>query len=522
MALLEDVLIALEKRRPRPSIADKGNPFLEGNFAPVGRESDFPSLEVTFGKLPEELRGTLYRMSPAPRFEPINRSLYHWFDGDGMIDAFFFDGKQVAHKNRWVRTEKLEIEERAGRALFGGLRDLVTSTQLAGFFGLGFTAPEMLKLQLGSYLGKRPTDEQIAKILRSMDRSNTSIQLLAGRLLSLVEGSGAHEIDPQTLATRGRFDFSGALDPLKGGMVAHPKVEHDSRTVYTFGYWGDRGGVSYYVFGRDGSLRLRRDITLPYPAMMHDFSVTETRAIFYHMPAVLHMEDLTSPDTIRWEPEKGARLVVVGRDDAQSPLHMFHLPPCYVFHPLNAFDDGDSVVLDVVKYPRLPLFDPVSSEASARPADDSAGRLTRMRLDLTTGKIAETVLDDVACEFPTCDPRYATRRHRYGFLAARLGETSGEGPFNAIGFVDFQKVSIRYRSLGPSSFTNEPLFVPRSKDAAEGDGYLISTVFHAKENACDLLILDAQNIESDPVAVVRTKQRVPFGFHGTFVSSFPS
>ncbi|HND11012.1 MAG TPA: carotenoid oxygenase family protein [Pseudomonadota bacterium] len=519
MALLEDVLVAIEKRRPRKVPAGASNPFLEGNFAPVGTESDFPSLQVIAGALPPDLRGTLYRMSPAPKYDPLNRALYHWFDGDGMIDAFVFDGKTVSHKNRWVQTEKLQLEQRAGQALFGGLRDLASSTKLEGLFGLGFTAPEILALQLGSYVGKRPTNEQIGKILRSMDRSNTSIQLLAGKLLSLVEGSGGHEIDPQTLATRGRFDFSGVIDLQKGGMVAHPKVEHSTGKVFTFGYWGERGGISYYALDRAGQLILRRDIDLPYPAMMHDFSVTESRAVFYHMPAVLHMEDLSSPDTIRWEPEKGARIVVIGREDPQSPLHMYHLPPCYIFHPLNAFDDGDAVVLDVVKYRRLPLFDSVGDAKSDRPTEEVPGLLTRLRLCLLTGKITESVLDDVACEFPSCDPRYATRRHRYGFVAARRGETTGEGPFNAIGCVDFDSRTIRYRSLGPSSFTNEPLFVPRHSDAAEGEGYLLSTVFHAKENVCDVLVLDAQNVDGDPVAVVRAKQRVPFGFHGTWVSA---
>lgn len=519
MALLEDVIVSLEKRRPRPAPSIGRNPFLEGNFAPVGKESDFPTLQVIAGQLPDTLRGTLYRMSPAPKYDPPNRALYHWFDGDGMIDAFFFDGKTVSHKNRWVQTEKLQLEERAGYALFGGLRDLASSMKLEGLFGLGFTATEVVSLQLGAYFGKRPTSEQIGRILRSMDRSNTSIQLLAGKLLSLVEGSGGHEIDPQSLATRGRFDFSGTIDLLRGGMVAHPKVEHASGKVFTFGYWGERGGVSYYVYDRAGQLVMKRDIDLPYPAMMHDFSVTETRAIFYHMPAVLHMEDLSSPDTIRWEPEKGARIVVIGREDPLSPLRIYHLPPCYIFHPLNAFDDGESVVLDVVKYQRLPLFDSVESASQDRPTEEVPGRLTRLRLDLSTGQISETVLDDVACEFPSCDPRHATHKHRYGFLAARRGETTGEGPFNAIGCVDFQTGSLRYRSLGPSSFTNEPLFVPRHADAAEGDGYLLSTVYHAKEGVCDLLILDAQNVEAEPVAVVRAQQRIPFGFHGTWVGA---
>ena len=519
MAILESLLVALDKRRPRPAEALRKNPYLEGNFAPVGYEADTPALDVIAGAIPQTLRGTLYRMSPAPRFPPVNRGLYHWFDGDGMIDAFFIDGGRVHHKNRWVRTEKLQIEERAGRALFGGLRDLATSTSIEGFLGLGFSAIELLTLQALGALGRKPSMDVIARILRAMDRSNTSIQKMAGRLLTLVEGSGAHEIDPHTLETLGRFDFDGAIDLTKGGMLAHPKIEPTTGAIYTLGYWGDRGGLTYYVIGRDGKLRLKREFETTYAAMMHDFSVTATRAVFYHLPAVLHLEDVKDPNVIRWEPSRGARIGVVDRDSPSAPLRWYSIPPCYIFHPLNAYDEGNTVVLDVVKFARLPLFDLASDEAVQLIDESVPGNLTRLVLDLDTGKVTETKIDEAPCEFPTCDPRYAMRRHRYGWIGARVGETCGRGHLNAIGKVDYQTGQVRFRTLGKSSYTGEALFVPRSDDAPEGDGYLMSTIYHADEGVSDLLILDAQQIEAEPVAVIRTRQRVPFGFHGTWVPS---
>lgn len=517
MAILESLLLALDRKRPRPAPSNVPNLYLEGNFAPLGFESDSPDLTVTAGAIPATLRGTLYRMSPAPRFEPVNRDLYHWFDGDGMIDAFFLDGGRVSHKNRWVRTEKLRIEEQAGRALFGGLRDLATSTSLQGYLGLGFTPGELLLLMAKARLGLPPSQEQITRIVSAFDRSNTSIQLLAGHLLTLVEGCGAHEIDPKTLATLGRFDFGGVIDRAHGGMVAHPKVDAATGTVYTFGYWGNRGGLTYYVLDRNGKLVQKREFLTPYPAMMHDFSVTETRAIFYHLPAVLHMDDAKSGNPIRWEPSRGARIGVVDRDDPAAPLRFYAIPPCYIFHPLNAYDEGSELVLDVVKYARLPLFDPGGENPNPAASEYPPGQLTRLRLHLDTGQLRETVIDDATVEFPVCDPRYASRRHRHGWMAARLGTPSQTGVLNALGHVDFETGKVRYRQLGPSSYTSEALFVPRSADAPEGDGYLLANVFHASEGVSDLLILDALHIDAEPVAVVRSKQRIPYGFHGTWV-----
>ena len=517
MALLTSLLCKLDARRPRPRGADLPNPYLQGNFAPLGAEHDTPSLDVIQGAFPADLRGAHYRMSPAPRFTPPSPGLHHWFDGDGMIDAFFVAGGRVSHKNRWVRTAKLEKEERAGHALFGGIRDLALSTSLEGWLAMGFTPGELVGLGVAGLLKRQPSDAQIRKVLSAMDRSNTSIFLLAGRLLSLVEGSGAHEIDPRSLATRGPFDFGGVLDALKGGMVAHPKVDPETGAIYTFGYWGMKGGITYRVIDGSGAQRFARDIETPYPAMMHDFSVTETHAVFYHLPAVLHMDEPTNPNTIRWEPSRGARIGVVSRDAPAAPVKWYEIAPCYVYHPLNAFDDGREVVLDVVRYPRLPLFDPGGESPNAPFDEYPAGKLTRVRLDLCSGETTETVLDESPCEFPIVDPRHALRRHRHGWFALRRGPTSGHGIMNAIGHIDMETGHVTYRDLGRATYTNEPVFVPRAAHSPEGDGYLLTTVHHADLGVSDLLLLDARNIAGEPIATARTKYRVPYGFHGTWV-----
>lgn len=520
MPLLDDLLLALDardKKRPRPRGLDLPNPYLEGNFAPVRHEQDSPPLDILQGAIPAELRGTHYSMSPAPRFPPLNPGLYHWFDGDGMIDAFHIEDGRVTHSNRWVRTAKLALEERAGHALFGGTRDFATSTSVEGWRSLGFSAADLLRLRVQGLLGKRPTDDQIARILPATNRSNTSILMMAGRLLTLLEGFAAHEIDPRSLATIGPFDFGGAIDPFKGGMVAHPKIEPGTGTIYTFGYWKGQPGLTYHVLGGDGSSRLVRDIETPYRAPMHDFSVTASRAIFYHLPAVLHVDDASDQDPIRWQPSRGARIGVVLRDDPAAPVRWYEIPPCYVFHQMNAFDDGDAIVLDVVRYSRVTLFDGGGESPNARPEEYPPGMLVRLRLDLGTGRVSESLLDDAPCEFPVVDPRFAMRAHRYGWVVARRGLTCGRGIMNAIGRVDFQTGEVRYRVLGRSSYVNEALFIPRSDDAAEGDGYLITTAYHADEGVSDLLILDATDLEREPVAVARTRQRVPYGFHGTWV-----
>ncbi|AKT42003.1 carotenoid oxygenase family protein [Chondromyces crocatus] len=498
--------------------ASSSNAYLRGNFAPLREETHTEALEVVAGEVPRGLAGALFRIGPAPRFEPIDALRYHWFDGDGMVDAFHFDGGRVSHRRRWVRTDKFRHEEEAGRALFGGMRDLATSTPPGGWIALGFSPMELLELHARSTFGVPLRDDQIHRVMRSQDRSNTNVLQMAGRLLSLEESSAAYELDPRTLETRGRFTFGGVLDVAP--MVAHPKVDPKTGVIYTFGYGSVPPYVVYYVFGPDGALRLRRPIDTTYPSMMHDFSVTETRAVFYHLPATLWMDNMKSGEPVRWEPSRGARIGVTARDDADAPVRWIDIPPCYVFHPMNAYDDGETLVLDIARYPRLPLFDLGGEAPNPRIQDNPEARLTRLRVDVQRGTVTEEALDEDAMEFPVVDPRHAMRPYRYGWAVSRRGACADErGMFNAITRYDLQERRVQRRLFGRASFPSEPIVVPRSATSAEGEGWLLTVVYHADEDRSELVVLDALDVEGAPVAVLRCPHRIPYGFHGSFVEA---
>ncbi|WP_437674254.1 carotenoid oxygenase family protein [Sorangium sp. So ce131] len=504
--------LGLAPREPDKALR---NPFLEGNYAPLRRETERDALELVAGAVPAALAGTLYRIGPAPRFDPPDPVLHHWFEGDGMVDAFRFGDGRVAHRRRWVRTDKLRWEEQAGRALFDGMRAFGRRIPLEGWKALGFTPAELVELRLRTLIGLPPREDQLRRIMRAHDRSNTNVLKLAGRLLTLIESAAAHELDPETLATRGRFTFGGALEARP--MVAHPKVDPESGDIYSFGYSVRRPYVTYDVFSPDGALRSSREIDVPFPAMMHDFAVTATRALFYHLPATMREENIRSDNPVRWEPSEGARIVVVPRDDPAAPVRVVDLPACFIYHTMNAFDDGGSVVLDVVRYPRLPLFDLGGENPNPPISENPDGRLTRLRIDLETGVVSDTLLDEAPVEFPVIDPRFAGRPYRYGWMVCRRGDSDGRGHHNAIALYDHLERRGRYRELGRSSFTSEPIFVARGKDTPEGEGWLLAVVYHAETDQSDLLVLDALAIERDPVAVLRCPHRIPYGFHGSWV-----
>jgi carotenoid cleavage dioxygenase len=63
------------------------------------------------------------------------------------------------------------------------------------------------------------------------------------------------------------------------------------------------------------------------------------------------------------------------------------------------------------------------------------------------------------------------------------------------------------------------VFTPRSPDAAEGDGWLTAVVWRAGENRSDFVVFDAQEVAKGPIGTAELPRRVPFGFHGNWVSA---
>jgi carotenoid cleavage dioxygenase-like enzyme len=60
------------------------------------------------------------------------------------------------------------------------------------------------------------------------------------------------------------------------------------------------------------------------------------------------------------------------------------------------------------------------------------------------------------------------------------------------------------------------VFVPRSADAADGDGWLLAVVYRGAEDRSDFVVYDAQDVTAGPIATAKVPRRVPFGFHGNW------
>ncbi len=473
------------------------HPMLRGYWEPWPMEGEIHDLPVA-GEIPRGLNGTLYRNGPNPQFAP--RGEYHFFGGDGMVHAFKLEDGRCHYRNRWVRTPKFERERDAGEALF------------AAFSGPDQSDPRARGVPGGP--------------------SNTNIVWHGGKLLALVEGGlPPVELDPDTLETLGVWNFEGALrQPIEPGVAealgieapdgvvdgpftAHPKIDPETGEMLAFGYSAIPPFLTYRVVDASGKLVRSEEISVPFPSMVHDFITTREHVIFPIFPATLRVERAAEgASVLAWEPDLGTHVGVMPRNGTSEDVVWFQTDPCFVFHPMNAHSEEDRVIAEMAQYERLPIGG-AGSGAEFVPA-----QLVRWTLDLASGTLKQEALDERMLEFPRLDERRAGLSYRYGY-AAGAGRGESGLPLlgtNAVLRYDLASGACEAHELGANSASGEPIFVPRSEGAAEGEGFLLSVVYRAETDRSELLILDAENVSGAPLATVRLPHRVPGGFHGNW------
>jgi carotenoid cleavage dioxygenase len=193
------------------------------------------------------------------------------------------------------------------------------------------------------------------------------------------------------------------------------------------------------------------------------------------------------------------------RDGANGDVRWFDVEPCYVFHPMNAYDDGDTVVLDVVRHPRM--FD-----TDRLGPNEGPPTLERWTVDLADGKVRESRIDDRGQEFPRVDERLVGKRHRYGYTPT-VDESNDAG--DTLLKHDLVGGNTAARCLGAGKALGEFVFEPSTPDACEDDGVLMGYVYDRSADRSELAILDAHTLED--VASIKLPHRVPAGFHGNWV-----
>ncbi len=444
---------------------DAPHPFLTGVHTPMAEELTLYDLPVE-GVLPRELDGRYVRIGPNAA-APDPRT-YHFFVGDGMLHGVRIrDGRALWYRNRWIRSN--EVAKARGLPAAPGPRHI-------------------------------------------FDTVNTSVLDHAGAGWALVEAGStpvrfAEELDDQRYE-----DFGGTLP---GSFSAHPRRDPATGELHALCYEAnDLKRVRYNIVDAGG--RVRRSVTIPveHGPLIHDCAITDRYVVILDLPLTLSLGVVMAGHGFpyRWNDRHPARVGLLPRDGEADEILWLPLDPCFVFHTANAYDLPDGrVALDVIAYDRMFAADNLAPDEAPRGFE-------RWLIDPQAGTVARTTLDATPQELPVIDDRRRGQPYRYAYALGLPSQASdslvGEAPLIKH---DLERQVRAVHGFGPGRIAGEFVFVPRSTDGAEDDGWLMGFVTEAEGAGTALEVLDAQNLAAAPVAIVRLPHRIPPGIHGAWL-----
>ena len=460
---------------------------LEANPVLLGwRGVDADRLQCTArieGRLPDELRGTFYRNGPSVH-ERFALRYHHLFDGDGMVQAFRFDGRGVTHRARVLATPKLVRETEAGRRLFSGF-----ATQVDGG----------------------------APVRRADDVNTANISVLDhhGELLALWEGGSASVLDRDTLEWR-RFKVWG--EGLEGlPFTAHPRVEADG-TLWAFGYtFAPAPALVLYHIAADGAV-VKAQALDPGPlGIVHDFVVTARHLVIVIPPLVFEPSRAEGMllDAFVWQPELGSRVLVVDKDDFNA-RRWYQLPAGFGFHHGNGWEDASGTI----RYDHCVAADATLMTETMR--NIMRGELTRQapehyaRFTLHRDGRAEGEDSGEEAEFPRIAPAVTGRRNRYVYTLGVSSRGHSGWRLRRVVKRDLESATSESFDYGPGVIAEEHVFVPRRVPRSEDDGWLVGAFLDYTRGLTGVAVFDARQVGDGPVARAWLDYPLPLAFHGQF------
>jgi len=458
-------------------------PHLTGALAPIFDELEVTDLPVE-GKIPTDLNGVYLRNGPNQRFEP--KGNFHIFDGDGMLHGAEFRGGTMTYRNKWVKTDGwIENSDRGSEGYWGVMNSVKGNED-------------------------RPMN----------DAANTDVIGHGGYALTTWYLCGTpYLIDPISLETvRSAPEYTAGTGQA---MSAHVKVDEHTGELMYFDYFSEPPFMSYGVVSHEGELTHHVPIELPGDRLSHDMAITANYSILHDMP-IYHDEGAhkAGRHKIVFNSELNTRFGVIPRHGASDSIKWFDFEPCFMYHVVNAWEEGDEVVMVACRY--LPAKhedgtydDERTAKMIGRLIMDS--RLWRYRMNVKTGEaIEESLNDDYNVEFPGYNSALTGRYSKWAYLVDHHRQ-------------DFRWTGIRKmntdtgESVGEWSDDHdhcwyaEPWYAPKDNATSEDDGYVVVFVWNDETRVQQLQVFDAQNISNGPIARVTLPQRVPAGFHGCWM-----
>ncbi|XVF47037.1 hypothetical protein PTKIN_Ptkin03bG0076900 [Pterospermum kingtungense] len=466
-----------------------------GNLAPVDEmePTDCPVIE---GELPISLNGVYIRNGPNPQLQPHRALLL--FDGDGMLHSLSLSNGHATYCCRYVKTYKYMLEREAGFPLVPNV--------FSGFFGLG----DILRFVMDT----RRIMTGHFNLMNGFGVANTGLAFFSNKLVALCESDLPYIInltEEGDIETLGRWEFE---KKLMTNMSAHPKVDLVTKETFSFTWSLSYPHLTYFRFDENGVKQKGIPIfSINRPCFIHDFAITKRFAVFHETQLVYSLgKVMTGRGTlVDYDPKKTPRIGIMPKYAMNdSEMMWFQVPGFNTIHIINAWENEDDDEIVFVASNIISVENIFNKTVNVS--------LEKVEINITTGYVCREIISPGNLEFGSINPFYVGRRTSYAYL----GVLEEVPKMSGLVKIDLETgLEVARRFYGPGCFGGEPLFVLKNSDNSdceEDDGFVMSYVHDEKANESKFMIMDAKSPELDIVAVVKLPRRVPYGFHGLFLS----
>lgn len=460
-------------------------------------ENDYvPEIE---GTIPAALNGTLYRNGPG-RFDRGGMRKTNVLDGDGMVQSFEISGGQAHYKNRFVRTEKFVKEEAAGRLQFA-----TWTTRAPGGIFANIGGGEM-KTQAG-----------------------VTIYNINGHMVAIDETGPAYEVDAHTLETTGLFPIgpdNGAM--LKNGSMAvkaHTKLDAtNGERIFIGNSYGRNMQIHLAIHDTDNNLKTYAAYDAPKQVYIHDFIASENYVLVLLHPAFFNPLPFLSgrksfKNSLKWHSDEATLVMIIPRNGKDAPIYI-EAPGTWMWHALNAYEEGGNIIADYVGYDVPDHFLGKSAALTKVMTGESGtekhpGLLHRMKINLKAQTLEDVVLSQRVVEFPYVDQRRVCRKHQVGYFTTAPKATIFHSGVVRINLEDGTEDAYIFPT---PTHVGEGVLVA-SVTQNETDGFLLNVCLDGTTGRSFLAIFNAAQLANGPLARVWLKHHAPLSFHGDWVAA---
>ncbi|XP_031125654.1 carotenoid 9,10(9',10')-cleavage dioxygenase 1-like [Ipomoea triloba] len=522
----------------------------QSNFSPVEEIGEAVGVTTIEGKIPEDFPiGVYVRNGPNPLFGGLKstksmfgKSSHVWIEGEGMLHALYFVKDRrtaawnISYKNKHVQTDTFKLEKVRKKP---GFLPAIEGDSLAVVL---------------AYLLNMLRFGEVNKYL-----SNTNVFEHSNKYYSIAENHLPQEIDIFSLQTLRNWNLNGSWNRP---FTSHPKKAPGTGELVLMGIEPKKPYFMLGIISADGKKIVHKaDLRFNRCSLCHEIGVTQRYNVVMDFPLTLDiMRLIRGGPLIKYEKEGYARIGVMPRYGDADSIRWFEVEPCCVFHIINSFEHNDEVVVIALRACKSAIPGPdfglekfewfskgfqhtkdhIDENCDEFSKDDESFlcRVCEWRLNMHTGEVKQRILTgtDFSMEFPMINHNFVGVRNKFGYtqvVGSQASSISGMAKYGGLAKLNFEDwrfetsmdgkesqdlIQVEYHMLPNNTFCSGATFVPRIGGVDEDDGWIITFVHNENTNISQVYIVDAKKFSSEAVAVISLPSRVPYGFHGAFMS----